>query len=229
MIEFLVIVLVATIDCFDLHTQTTSGYVNIRPNAHTFYWLYYAAHFTGSDYEPIEQPETKPLVLWLQGGPGASSTGFGNFELIGPLDTNLGIRNSSWINYVNLLFVDNPVGTGFSYVDDESAYATDNAMIGQDLTDFLIVFMNKFPKYQVGLIISIFDKMFIFFQIYRIHLFTFSPSLMAARWRLVLPKCLSKRLQCKRFDATSKVLCSETHGSHQRIRSPRGLIIFNHL
>jgi len=62
------------------------GYVTVRPNAHMFYWLYYN-----------EQTTEQPLVIWLQGGPGASSTGYGNFEEIGIVDTNLNVRNSSWV------------------------------------------------------------------------------------------------------------------------------------
>jgi hypothetical protein len=62
------------------------GYVTVRPNAHMFYWLYYN-----------ELTTQQPLVIWLQGGPGASSTGYGNFEEIGIVDMNLNIRNSSWV------------------------------------------------------------------------------------------------------------------------------------
>lgn len=66
------------------------GYITVRPNAHMFYWLYYN-----------EQTTEQPLVIWLQGGPGASSTGYGNFEELGIVDTNLNIRNSSWVgNYL---------------------------------------------------------------------------------------------------------------------------------
>ena len=79
------------------------------------FWLLYGAET--SDSVPRED---KPLLLWLQGGPGSSSTGFGNFEEIGPLDVNLEVRNETWIKQANVLFVDNPVGCGFSYVLDKS-------------------------------------------------------------------------------------------------------------
>ena len=35
-------------------------------------------------------------------------------------DGNLKYNNGSWDEFANLLFVDNPVGTGFSYVDTNS-------------------------------------------------------------------------------------------------------------
>lgn len=75
--------------------------------------------------------DTAPLVIWLQGGPGASSTGFGNFLEIGPLDVHLKPRPVSWIDNANILFIDNPVGTGYSYVTSNSAYATSDKQVGK--------------------------------------------------------------------------------------------------
>ena len=80
--------------------------------------------FGGSTQSTMTPSTDKPLVMWLQGGPGGSSTGFGNFEEIGPLTVDLKPRETTWLNEANLLFVDNPVGAGFSYVTDEKAYTT---------------------------------------------------------------------------------------------------------
>lgn len=66
------------------------GYVQVRPKAHMFWWLYYTTANVTSYYD-------KPLVIWLQGGPGASSTSYGNFEELGPLDVNLNPRNYTWV------------------------------------------------------------------------------------------------------------------------------------
>ncbi|PIA43535.1 hypothetical protein AQUCO_01900136v1, partial [Aquilegia coerulea] len=88
------------------------GYVEVRPQAHLFWWLYKSPH-------RVEDPSKPwPVILWLQGGPGASGVGLGNFLEIGPLDGNLKPRNSTWLKKADLLFVDSPVGTGYSYVDD---------------------------------------------------------------------------------------------------------------
>jgi len=51
----------------------------------------------------------------LKGGPGASGTGYGNFEELGPLDLNLNRRETSWTGIAHVLFVDNPVGSGYRY------------------------------------------------------------------------------------------------------------------
>ena len=84
-----------------------------------------------------------------KGGPGGSSTGFGNFQEIGPQDVNLKERKTSWIKYANLLFIDNPVGTGYSYVTNSNAYATNNQQIANDLVELMKNFFKKLPQFQV--------------------------------------------------------------------------------
>ncbi|KAG4183107.1 hypothetical protein ERO13_A09G087500v2 [Gossypium hirsutum] len=113
------------------------GYVEVRPKAHMFWWLY------RSPYR-VEQPSKPwPIILWLQGGPGASGVGIGNFEEIGPLNTDLKPRNTTWLKKADLLFVDNPVGTGYSYVEDtEMLVKTDNEA-ASDLTTLLMQLFNR--------------------------------------------------------------------------------------
>lgn len=115
------------------------GYVTVRPDANMFWWLYYST----------QQPfSSVPLVLWLQGGPGGSGTGFGNFEEIGPLDVNQNPRNTTWVSVANVLFIDNPVGTGYSYVTSSSAYTTNVSQIADDLVTCITAFFNKLPQFQ---------------------------------------------------------------------------------
>ncbi|XP_053994380.1 retinoid-inducible serine carboxypeptidase-like [Hylaeus volcanicus] len=116
------------------------GYVNVRPNANMFWWLYYTTANVPSYYD-------KPLVIWLQGGPGASSTSYGNFEEFGPLTTELKPRNYTWVKDYNVLFIDNPVGTGFSYTTSTSAYAKTNAQIANDLVECMRGFLKALPRF----------------------------------------------------------------------------------
>jgi len=117
------------------------NYFNVRPDANLFYWLY---------YEEVQGNEknSRPLFIWLQGGPGASGTGYGNFQELGPLDVNLKPRNTTWLSRGDLLFVDSPVGTGYSYVTNEKAYTQNVDDIANDLTDFTINFINSHPQYK---------------------------------------------------------------------------------
>lgn len=60
-----------------------------------FWWM----HFTKADVNDFTE---RPLILWLQGGPGSSSTGYGNFEILGPIDLAQQERNFTWINTHNV-------------------------------------------------------------------------------------------------------------------------------
>ncbi|KAJ8551938.1 hypothetical protein K7X08_028381 [Anisodus acutangulus] len=113
------------------------GYVEVRPKAHMFWWYY------RSPYRVEDPNKPWPIVLWLQGGPGASGVGIGNFEEVGPLDTNLKPRNSTWLRKADLLFVDNPVGVGYSYVEDNKLFVKTDVEAATDLTTLLIKIFNR--------------------------------------------------------------------------------------
>ncbi|XP_066148897.1 retinoid-inducible serine carboxypeptidase-like [Euwallacea fornicatus] len=120
-------------------TDQEWGYVAVREGAYIFWWL----HYTTATTKPTE----RPLIIWLQGGPGGSSTEYGNFEEIGPVDMDLNPRNYTWVQHANVLFVDNPVGTGFSYVESNQ-YATTNQQIAVDFVEFLKGFYKDLPQFE---------------------------------------------------------------------------------
>ncbi|XP_063886693.1 retinoid-inducible serine carboxypeptidase-like [Scylla paramamosain] len=123
------------------HHEEHYGYVEVRPGAHMF-WVMYHADLPGShtDY---------PLIMWLQGGPGASGVGYGNFEELGPYDINGNPREYAWTKKANVLFVDNPVGTGYSYVEDYSLLTTNNAMIASDLVAVVKAVFAEYTDMQI--------------------------------------------------------------------------------
>ncbi|KAL6566891.1 Serine carboxypeptidase-like 51 [Orobanche minor] len=114
------------------------GYVEVRPKAHMFWWYYRSPHRRTQDPR-----KPWPIILWLQGGPGASGVGFGNFKEVGPLDTFLKPRNSTWLKKADLLFVDNPVGTGYSYVENTKLLVKSDDEAAADLTTLLIEVFNR--------------------------------------------------------------------------------------
>uniref|UniRef100_A0A672SW28 Carboxypeptidase n=1 Tax=Sinocyclocheilus grahami TaxID=75366 RepID=A0A672SW28_SINGR len=128
-------------NCVPVQAKESWGYVDVREGAHMFWWLYYA-NSSSASYKDL------PLVMWLQGGPGGSSCGFGNFEEIGPLDRDLKPRETSWVRAASVLFVDNPVGTGYSYTDTEDALTKDVAMVASDMMVLLKSFFSLKTEFQ---------------------------------------------------------------------------------
>ncbi|CAK9163438.1 unnamed protein product [Ilex paraguariensis] len=96
-----------------------SGYVTVNQQAGRalFYWFIEAPASRG--------PQSRPLVLWLNGGPGCSSIAYGAAEEIGPFRINsdgktLFLNPYSWNNLANVLFLESPAGVGFSYSNTSS-------------------------------------------------------------------------------------------------------------
>ncbi|XP_062129418.1 retinoid-inducible serine carboxypeptidase [Drosophila sulfurigaster albostrigata] len=117
------------------------GYIDVRPGAHMFYWLYYT---TANVTNYVE----RPLAIWLQGGPGASSIRYGNFDEFGPVDLYGNYRNWTWVKDMNVLFIDNPVGAGYSYVDNNAYLTATNQEIASDLVELMKGFYAKHPEFE---------------------------------------------------------------------------------
>lgn len=111
--------------------------VDIKYNSNLYFWYFPA--FTKS--------KTAPVVLWLQGGPGGSSL-FGLFTENGPLiakKSGFALRKYHWALRNHLIFIDNPVGTGFSFTDDKKGYCTDERCVADGLYMCLQQFLIMFP------------------------------------------------------------------------------------
>lgn len=88
----------------------------------------------------------------MKGGPGATSL-FGLFQENGPFIINpetkkLSPRKYSWHLNHNIIYIDNPVGTGFSFTDNDKGYATKESDVGQNLYEALHQFFELFPELQ---------------------------------------------------------------------------------
>lgn len=131
-----------TASAFDtMGVDQVSGYVNVGPNAgdDMFYWLFKAPQ------------DNAPLVMWLTGGPGCASE-VAVFMENGPyrFDKNhqMVANKYSWHQYANMVFVDNPIGSGFSPAasSDDFAQTEDDVALG--LHNFLKNFVVAHPEYK---------------------------------------------------------------------------------
>nr|DAD30436.1 TPA_asm: hypothetical protein HUJ06_009287 [Nelumbo nucifera] len=124
--------------------QQFSGYVTVDEKKERALFYYFV--------EAEIDPSSKPLVLWLNGGPGCSSLGVGAFSENGPFRPSgeVLVRNEySWNSEANMLYLETPVGVGFSYSTDTSSYvAVDDKITGMDNLVFLQRWFLKFPQYK---------------------------------------------------------------------------------
>ena len=58
------------------------------------------------------------------------------------------LRNETWNREFALLFIDSPVGTGFSFTSDESFYATTHQEVSRDLLEALKQFFTVYSEYR---------------------------------------------------------------------------------
>lgn len=57
-----------------------------------------------------------------------------------------------------MLFVDNPVGTGFSYTESPGGYATNVATVASDMLVLLKHFFTERPEFQVRQLIVLYEE-----------------------------------------------------------------------
>lgn len=111
----------------------------------------------------------------MTGGPGCSSELAVFFEQ-GPYRLSNGevvLNPQAWNNIANVIFIDQPVGTGFSYADSESEYVKNEKQVGayvcrvallssasllselydcifRDMYEFMQKFYMQFPQYKAN-------------------------------------------------------------------------------
>ncbi|KAL1480902.1 hypothetical protein MTO96_050651 [Rhipicephalus appendiculatus] len=127
----------------EVNATAHSGFITVNQalGSHLFF-LYIRAQ---------EHTPTTPLMLWTQGGPGLSSL-FGQFLEIGSLaiDDNGRLRKRlrTIQDSVSVIYLDVPVGSGYSFTKGVTGYARSLEDIGKAVAEFLRQFLLLFPEYE---------------------------------------------------------------------------------
>ena len=107
----------------DPKVKSYSGYADVAPGEHIFWWFFEARN---------GDPSSAPLTTWINGGPGSSSM-IGLFQELGPCFVNsdgVAYNNPySFSNVSNMLFIDQPVTTGLSYSQPVPGYIDAASML----------------------------------------------------------------------------------------------------
>ena len=123
-----------------------AGYITIDPalGSHSFLWL----------VRSLDGNASAPLILHLSGGPGYSSMAMGMMYQHGPLELIPGSsdplavrrRVDSYAEHCHVLYVDSPMGTGFSYTEDRRGIRATSQQVADDVYELLKQFYFLFPE-----------------------------------------------------------------------------------
>eukprot|EP00761_Pharyngomonas_kirbyi_P011133 gb/GECH01011157.1/.p1 GENE.gb/GECH01011157.1/~~gb/GECH01011157.1/.p1 ORF type:complete len:551 (+),score=96.17 gb/GECH01011157.1/:1-1653(+) len=122
----------------DFNTSMHAGYQKVSKNKKLFYWY----------FESENDPDNDPLVVWLNGGPGCSSME-GLFVELGPFSVESAGNESagippqlksnpySWHKKANMIFLDQPAGTGLSIASKKENIPSELDVAANDFWTFL--------------------------------------------------------------------------------------------
>ncbi|XP_070396939.1 probable serine carboxypeptidase CPVL [Dermacentor albipictus] len=122
--------------------EAYSGFIPVDNESDSSYLFF--LHIKSQSKQP-----KKPLLLWTQGGPWKSSL-YSQFLENGPLGINamgeLYYRNHSLIKNFNVIYLDQPVGSGYSF-DDHGRYPATLDEASEQVLTFLKRFLRIFSEY----------------------------------------------------------------------------------
>ncbi|KAF5390406.1 hypothetical protein D9757_005276 [Collybiopsis confluens] len=122
-----------------------TGYLDVDAGAkHLFFYF----------FESRNDPLRDDVMMWINGGPGCSSS-MGLLMELGPCSIDMNPRSKngtlwnpfSWNEAANIFFLDQPVGVGFSYADyGETIQTTEEA--AKNVHAFISIFFETFSQFK---------------------------------------------------------------------------------
>ena len=120
-----------------------SGYLRISKTKNIHYY------YIESENDPV----TDPIVFWTNGGPGCSGL-LGLFTEMGPFrpmaDSSLARNPQSWTKSASMVFLEQPVGVGFSYTSNYDYPTTNDFQSARDNLEVTKAFFKLFPERSVN-------------------------------------------------------------------------------
>ncbi len=122
-------------------TLTYSGYLDVTETKSLHYVF----------VESMDSPETDPVIIWFNGGPGCSSM-LGMMQELGPIVVNDGElffqeNPHPWNVRANVLFLESPAGVGWSVAGTDADLDTNDMVQSQDAINALRTWYTKFPEF----------------------------------------------------------------------------------
>ncbi|XP_030522866.1 serine carboxypeptidase-like 18 [Rhodamnia argentea] len=132
----------------DLPFKLESGYVGVGELEEVQLFYYFI--------ESERSPKEDPLLIWLTGGPGCSSLSSLLYE-IGPIQFDFSSSSGtkpvlksnpySWTKIANIIFLDAPVGSGFSYATTWTASNSSDTASAAQTYEFVRKWLMSHPKF----------------------------------------------------------------------------------
>lgn len=131
----------------ELPFKLETGYIGVGEGAKVQMFYYFV--------ESQRNPFVDPILLWFVGGPGCSALSAFFFEN-GPLTMEddysgilpkLKLNPYGWTHMLNMMYIDIPVGTGFSYSETQEGYYSSDTLWVDHTYSFLQKWILDHPKF----------------------------------------------------------------------------------
>ncbi|KAI0344394.1 serine carboxypeptidase [Trametopsis cervina] len=137
------------VPAYGMRVKKSKEFCDGTVNAYTGYIDISTRHLFFYFFESRRDPKKDDVIFWTNGGPGCSST-TGLFMELGPCrvtSVNETIFNPySWNEVANTIFIDQPIGTGFSYADF-GEYVSTTEEAAADIAAFMFLFFQHFVTF----------------------------------------------------------------------------------
>lgn len=123
-----------------------SGYItmNALTGSSLFFWLFEAINSNITE-------DTKPLIIWLEGGPGCSGTFTMLWQTVSPIQVNYNTQplrtntNHTWATSYHIMSIDFPYNVGYSFANSDSDQKNSTQASTYYLYRFLYKLWQKYP------------------------------------------------------------------------------------